>query len=99
MKRNYSDIVLRTLFVDFNAYFASVEQQLRPELRGLPVGVVPVMAETSSCIAASYEAKKLMTRAIAYNRGNTTQRLKIKLPEGTEPCFDYVPMPKEHRTR
>jgi DNA polymerase-4 len=58
MKSNYSDIVLRTLFVDFNAYFASVEQQLRPELRGLPVGVVPVMAETSSCIAASYEAKR-----------------------------------------
>ncbi len=58
MTSNYSDIVLRTLFVDFNAYFASVEQQLRPELRGLPVGVVPVMAETSSCIAASYEAKR-----------------------------------------
>ena len=58
MTNSYSDIVLRTLFVDFNAYFASVEQQLRPELRGLPVGVVPVMAETSSCIAASYEAKR-----------------------------------------
>jgi DNA polymerase IV len=49
---------LRTLFVDFNAYFASVEQQERPELRGKPVGVVPVMAESSSCIAASYEAKR-----------------------------------------
>lgn len=48
---------LRSLFVDFNAYFASVEQQLRPELRGQPVGVVPVMAESSCCIAASYEAK------------------------------------------
>jgi DNA polymerase-4 len=58
MTSSYSDIVLRTLFVDFNAYFASVEQQLRPELRGLPVGVVPVMAETSSCIATSYEAKR-----------------------------------------
>lgn len=49
---------LRTLFVDFNAYFASVEQQERPELRGKPVGVVPVMAESSCCIAASYEAKR-----------------------------------------
>jgi DNA polymerase IV len=49
---------LRTLFVDFNAYFASVEQQERTELRGKPVGVVPVMAESSCCIAASYEAKR-----------------------------------------
>ncbi|MCX8085278.1 MAG: hypothetical protein N3C63_00105 [Rhodocyclaceae bacterium] len=48
---------LRALYVDFNAYFASVEQQLRPELRGRPVGVLPVLAETTCCIAASYEAK------------------------------------------
>ena len=49
--------MLRTLFVDFNAYFATVEQQINPALRGRPVGVVPVMAATSCCIAASYEAK------------------------------------------
>ena len=49
--------MLRYLFVDMNAYFASVEQQDDPRLRGRPVAVVPVMAETSSCIAASYEAK------------------------------------------
>jgi DNA polymerase IV len=45
------------LYLDMNAYFASVEQQLRPELRGRPVAVAPVMAETTCCIAASYEAK------------------------------------------
>jgi DNA polymerase-4 len=49
--------MLRTLFIDFNSYFASVEQQLDPKLRGRPVGVVPVMADSSCCIAASYEAK------------------------------------------
>jgi len=49
--------MLRTLFVDFNSYFASVEQQLDPALRGRPVGVLPVMAESSCCIAASIEAK------------------------------------------
>ena len=51
--------MLRSLFVDFNSYFASVEQQLDPALRGRPVGVVPVMADSSCCIAASYEAKAL----------------------------------------
>ncbi len=48
---------LRWLFLDLNSYFASVEQQERPELRGKPVAVVPVMADTTCCIAASYEAK------------------------------------------
>ena len=46
------------LFLDMNSYFASVEQELRPELRGKPTVVVPVMADSTCCIAASYEAKK-----------------------------------------
>jgi DNA polymerase-4 len=49
---------LRSLVIDFNSYFASVEQQENPSLRGKPVAIVQVMAETTSCIAASYEAKK-----------------------------------------
>ena len=48
---------VRWLFLDLNSYFASVEQELRPELRGCPIAVVPVLADTTSCIAASYEAK------------------------------------------
>ncbi len=50
-------MALNALYVDFNSYFASVEQQLRPELRGKPIGILAVMAETTCCIAASYEAK------------------------------------------
>lgn len=49
---------LRYLFVDMNAFFASVEQQDDRRLRGKPVAVVSVVAETTSCIAASYEAKR-----------------------------------------
>lgn len=52
-------MTLRCLFVDFNSFFASVEQQDDPRLRGKPVGVVPVIAATTCCIAASVEAKKL----------------------------------------
>lgn len=48
---------LRWLYIDFNSYFASVEQQLRPELRGRPVAVVPVETDATCAIAASYEAK------------------------------------------
>ncbi len=50
-------MTLRCLFVDFNAYFASVEQEDRPCLRDRPVAVVPVLAATTCCIAASYTAK------------------------------------------
>ena len=50
------------LFVDLNSYFASVEQETRPELRGHPIAVVPMMADTTCCIAASYEAKAFGVR-------------------------------------
>ncbi len=48
---------LRALYVDLNSFFASCEQQLHPELRGRPVAVVPMLADSTAVIAASYEAK------------------------------------------
>jgi DNA polymerase-4 len=49
---------LRYLFIDFDSFYASVEQQFQPRLRGKPVGIVPSLGvETTCCIAASYEAK------------------------------------------
>jgi DNA polymerase-4 len=48
---------LNWLFVDMNSYFASVEQDARPELRGRPVAIVPMMVDSTCCLAASYEAK------------------------------------------
>jgi DNA polymerase IV len=47
------------LHIDLNSFFASVEQQLHEEYRGKPLAVVPTMADTTCCIAASYEAKAL----------------------------------------
>jgi DNA polymerase-4 len=55
-------MALRALFLDFNSYFASVEQQLQPHLRDRPVAVVPVMVDSTCCIAASYEAKRYGVR-------------------------------------
>lgn len=48
---------MRFIFVDLDSFFASCEQQRDPALRGKPVGVIPMQAETTCCIAASYEAK------------------------------------------
>ncbi len=49
---------LRWLFLDLNSYFASVEQQLNPDLRGRPILVAPVDSDTTVAIAASVEAKR-----------------------------------------
>ncbi len=66
---------LRWLYIDFNSYFASVEQQLRPELRGRPVAVVPVETDSTCAIAASYEAK-----AFGIKTGTTIYEAKKKCP-------------------
>ena len=49
---------IERLYLDFDGFFASVEQQARPSLRGRPVGVVPFEGTNHTCvIACSKEAK------------------------------------------
>jgi DNA polymerase-4 len=67
---------LNWLFVDLNSYFASVEQDVRPDLRGRPVGIVPMLADTTVCIAASYEAK-----AFGVKTGTVVADAKKMCPE------------------
>ncbi len=50
------------LFLDLNCAFASIEQQYRPELRGLPVAVAPGGVRASPVISASREARALGVR-------------------------------------
>ncbi|MBW8823823.1 MAG: hypothetical protein JF567_06280 [Xanthomonadales bacterium] len=69
-------MTLRCLFVDFNSYFASVEQEDAAELRGRPVAVAPVMTDSTCCIAASIEAKRFGIRT-----GTLVREARERCPE------------------
>ena len=45
------------LYLDFDSFFASAEQHFNPDLRGRPVGVVPLDSPHTGCIAVSRQAK------------------------------------------
>lgn len=65
----------RWLFLDMNAFFASVEQQEDPLLRGKPVIVAPVITDSTVAIAASYEAK-----AFGIRTGTSVREAKERCP-------------------
>jgi DNA polymerase IV len=75
------------LFLDMNSYFASVEQQARPALRGRPVAVVPVMTDRTCCIAASYEARHYGIRT-GTNVGEARRRCpRLRLVEARHELY------------
>ena len=75
---------LRWLFLDLNSYFASVEQQLDPALRGRPIIAAPVHSDTTVAIAASYEAK-------AFGIGTGTPVWEAK-----QRCRDLIVVDAQH---
>lgn len=83
MRFRYAD-GLRYLFLDFNAYFAAVEQHDDPALLGRPVIVAPSASEYTSAIAVSYEA-----RAFGIRRGT-------RIVEARGMCPDLVVRPARH---
>lgn len=48
---------LAILFLDFDAFFASVEQMDNPSLRGKPIVITPTPGPSGCCITTSYEAR------------------------------------------
>lgn len=72
------------LYLDLNAFFASVEQQEDSALYGRPVAVIPNDVETTCCIAVSYEAKKFGIKT-----GTAVWRAR-------ELCPDIVLRPARH---
>ncbi len=55
---NNSVNTVKYLLLDLNSFFASCEQQDRPEWRGKPLAVVPMITDNTSVLASSVEAKK-----------------------------------------
>lgn len=73
-------IQIERLYLDFDGFFASVEQQARPRLRGRPVGVVPFpeAVDRGILIACSREAKEAGVKNI------------MEVREAREKCPDLI---------
>jgi DNA polymerase-4 len=54
---------LNWLYIDINSYFATIEQQVDPTIRGKAVAVVPLLSDSTCAIAASHEAKLMGIKA------------------------------------
>jgi DNA polymerase-4 len=74
---------IERLYLDFDGFFASVEQQVHPHLRGKPVGVVPFKDAQHTCvIACSREAKLRGVKNV------------MNIEEARERCPDIILVPQ-----
>lgn len=67
---------IERLYLDFDSFFASAEQHFNADLRGRPIGVVPLDSPYTSCIAVSREAK---ARGVRF--GTSIREARALLPE------------------
>ncbi|THF58714.1 Y-family DNA polymerase [Ollibium composti] len=75
---------IERLYLDFDGFFASVEQQADRRLRGRPVGVVPFEGTDRTCvIACSREAKLFGVKNV------------MNVSEARERCPDIVLVPQK----
>jgi DNA polymerase IV len=64
------------LYLDFDSFFASAEQAVRPDLRGRPVGVIPTDSPNTCLIAISREAKARGLRGIV-----SVREARLRVPD------------------
>ena len=67
--------LFRRLFIDFDSFYASVEQQDNVEYQNKPLIVVPCISDYTCAIAASYQAKRLGVKT-----GTRVKTAKEKIP-------------------
>jgi len=92
MKRYWVLIMtsMRCLYLDMNAFFASVEQQVNPRLRGRPVAITALQTGphnnwAGAVVTASYEAKAQGVRTI------------MRVCEARQICPDIMFIQARHR--
>lgn len=75
---------IERMYLDFDGFFASVEQQVDKKLRGKPVGVVPFEGTNRTCvIACSREAKKFGVKNV------------MPVDEAISKCPDLILVPQK----
>jgi DNA polymerase-4 len=82
---------IESLYIDFDAFFANAEKLLRPELRGRPVGVIPLESEYSGLIARCYQAK-----AYGLKRGTSVRESRALCPDIALPVARHDEYVKLH---
>ena len=78
------------MHIDLNSCFATVEQQVRPLLRGKPIGVTNRKTPNACVVAASYEAKD---RGVKVGMGFREAKMLVPdliLVETDPPKYHYV---------
>ena len=68
------------LYLDFDGFFASVEELRDPSLRGRPIGVVPHEGGKTCIIACSREAKAMGVKNV------------MMVDEARRQCRDLIPI-------